>query len=73
MVEVADSGEGIPGEELEHVFDFAYSTKEGGHGLGLAMVHHTVVEEHGGRVTLDSTPGTGTIVRLYFPAEGADV
>jgi signal transduction histidine kinase len=72
MVEVADSGEGIPGEELEHVFDFAYSTKEGGHGLGLAMVHHTVVEEHGGRVTLDSTPGKGTIVRLYFPTEGAD-
>lgn len=67
MVEVADSGEGIPDEELEHVFDFAYSTKEGGHGLGLAMVHHTVVEEHGGRVTLDSKPGEGTVVRLYLP------
>lgn len=67
MVEVSDSGQGIPAEELEHVFDFAYSTKEGGNGLGLAMVHHTVVEEHGGRVTLDSTPGEGTTVRLYFP------
>lgn len=67
LVEVADTGEGIPEEDQEHVFDFAYTTREGGNGLGLAMVHHCVVEEHGGRVSLDSAPGQGTRVRLALP------
>jgi signal transduction histidine kinase len=68
MLEVADTGRGIPPEEQERVFDFAYTTREGGSGLGLAMVHHCVVEEHGGRVTLESQPGAGTRVRLALPA-----
>jgi signal transduction histidine kinase len=67
VVEVADTGEGIPEEAQEHVFDFAYTTREGGSGLGLAMVHHCVVEEHGGRVSLESRPGQGTRVRLALP------
>jgi signal transduction histidine kinase len=54
------------------VFDFSYTTREGGHGLGLAMVHHVVVEEHGGRVTLDSAPGQGTRVALVFPRGTAE-
>ena len=65
---VSDTGCGIPEEHREHVFDFAYTTREGGNGLGLAMVHHCVVEEHGGRVWLDSTPGVGTSVRIALPA-----
>jgi len=67
VLEVADTGEGIPEEEQEHVFDFAYTTRESGHGLGLAMVHHCVVEEHGGRVALDSSPGKGTRVSIALP------
>jgi signal transduction histidine kinase len=67
LVEVADTGEGIPEEEQGHVFDFAYTTRDGGNGLGLAMVHHCIVEEHGGRVSLDSTPGEGTCVRMALP------
>ena len=70
VLEVADTGEGIPEEEQEHVFDFAYTTREGGNGLGLAMVHHCVVEEHGGRVALDSRLGEGTRVRVTLPQEG---
>ena len=46
---------------------FAYTTREGGNGLGLAMVHQCIVEEHGGRVALDSRPGEGTRVRLILP------
>jgi signal transduction histidine kinase len=72
LLEVADTGEGISEEEQEHVFDFAYTTRESGNGLGLAMVHHCVVEEHAGRVTLASRPGEGTRVSLIFPAEGAE-
>jgi signal transduction histidine kinase len=66
-LEVADTGAGIPEADLERVFDFAYTTRDGGHGLGLAMVHHCVVEQHGGRVALDSRPGAGTRVRLELP------
>lgn len=66
-LEVADTGRGVPEEDQERVFDFAYTTREGGNGLGLAMVHHCVVEEHGGRVSLDSRPGEGTRVRLALP------
>ncbi len=67
-LDVADTGEGIPEEDHERVFEFAYTTREGGNGLGLAMVHHCVVEEHGGRVALDSRPGDGTRVGIELPA-----
>jgi signal transduction histidine kinase len=67
QLEVADTGKGIPEEDRERVFEFAYTTRDGGNGLGLAMVHHCVVEEHGGRVSLDSRPGEGTRVRLALP------
>ncbi len=67
LIEVVDSGSGIPLEEQERVFDFAYTTRDSGHGLGLAMVHQVVVEDHGGRVTLESKPGEGTKVLLAFP------
>ncbi len=66
-LEVADTGRGIPAEEQEKVFEFAYTTREDGHGMGLAMVHQVVVEDHGGRVSLQSRPGEGTRVVLAFP------
>ena len=71
-LEVADTGRGIPEEDQDRVFDFAYTTREDGNGMGLAMVHHCIVEEHGGRVSLDSRPGEGTRVRLAIPV-GASV
>jgi signal transduction histidine kinase len=70
-LEVADSGRGIPQDDLEKVFDFGYSTREGGSGLGLVMVHQCVVEEHGGRVDLVSEIDTGTRVQLIFPVPAA--
>lgn len=66
-IEVTDDGSGIPSEQQEKVFEFAYTTRDSGSGLGLAMVHHCVVEEHGGRVILDSEEGRGTRVRLLLP------
>jgi signal transduction histidine kinase len=72
VVEVRDTGPGIPEEDLERVFEFAFSTREGGHGLGLAMVHQCIVEEHGGRIDLESRPGDGTRVNLVLPVGGAD-
>ena len=70
-LEVADSGEGIPEEDHDKVFEFSYTTRDGGHGLGLAMVYEVVVEEHGGRITLDSRPGEGTRLRFALPLDEA--
>jgi signal transduction histidine kinase len=68
IVDVADTGAGIPEEDQEKVFEFAFTTREGGYGLGLAMVHQCIVEDHGGRVGLHSRPGEGTRVRIVLPA-----
>jgi signal transduction histidine kinase len=72
LLEVSDTGEGIPADEQERVFDFAYTTREGGYGLGLAMVHQVVVEEHAGRVGLESRAAEGTRVTLAFPIKGVE-
>jgi two-component system NtrC family sensor kinase len=61
-----DSGPGIPKERLARVFDPFFSTKEHGAGLGLSVVHG-IVQQHGGRVVLDSEEGKGTRVALRLP------
>jgi signal transduction histidine kinase/DNA-binding response OmpR family regulator/HAMP domain-containing protein len=68
-VEVADTGRGMTAEEIEHAFDRFYRGRgegqPGGTGLGLAIVR-SLVELHGGDVSIDSAPGEGTrfIIRL---------
>lgn len=64
---VSDTGEGIAPEDLAHVFEPFYSTRPGGSGLGLALVHR-IVQDHGGEVEVRSAPGRGTTVRLTLPA-----
>jgi signal transduction histidine kinase len=66
-IAIADTGAGISDQELEKVFDFGYSTREDGNGLGLAMVHQCIVDNHGGRIDLASREGEGTTFRLFFP------
>jgi two-component system, OmpR family, phosphate regulon sensor histidine kinase PhoR len=69
---VADTGSGIIPEHLPRVFerfyrsDAARSREQGGTGLGLAIVKH-LVEAHGGRVSAESEPGTGTTITCWFP------
>jgi signal transduction histidine kinase/PAS domain-containing protein len=64
---VSDTGRGIPREELPHVFDrFWHSNQSGGAGLGLAIVKG-IVEAHGGRISVDSTPGAGTTFVFTIP------
>jgi len=63
---VEDSGPGIPEEDLERVFDLYYTTREGGSGVGLALVRQAV-EMHNGTVELKSEPGRGTRVLLRLP------
>ena len=73
VIEVADTGPGIPGEHLPRIFerfyrvDAARSRELGGTGLGLAIVKH-LVEAHGGRVEAESRLGAGTTIRVTLPA-----
>ncbi len=68
-LEVQDTGPGIPLEELPHVFERFYkSADSGGMGLGLAIARH-LVEAHGGSISVESSPGHGTIMRIVLPME----
>jgi two-component system nitrogen regulation sensor histidine kinase GlnL len=69
LVTVEDTGVGIPEEELDKVFTPYFTTKEEGSGLGLA-VSMNIVEQHGGRIQIDSRPGRGTAVKVYLPLGG---
>ena len=68
VLEVADTGTGIPEDALPHIFEPFYTTRSPGQGtgLGLAIVHQ-VVENHGGSIHVDSTPGRGCLFTLRFP------
>ena len=65
---VSNSGRGIPEGEIEKVFDYSYTTKEKGLGLGLPIAHK-IIEEHGGRITIESQRGKGTTVSIFLPAK----
>ncbi len=65
-VRVVDTGEGIADDELGQVFEPFFSTKAGGSGLGLALVHR-VVQDHGGDIDVRSAPGLGTTFTLSLP------
>jgi two-component system, NtrC family, sensor kinase len=64
----SDSGCGIPPETIEKIFEPFYTTKERGTGLGLAITRQ-IIEHHNGHISIESTPGTGTTVRVTLPIE----
>ena len=70
-ISVEDTGEGISGEKLARIFDPFFTTKNTGLGLGLALTKR-VVEEHKGKVEINSTEGRGTTVSLLLPMERED-
>ena len=75
VVEVADSGTGIPVEIQDKIFDPFFTTKPPGEGtgLGLNLSHGIVVEKHGGQITFDSQPGeTRFQVKLPINVDGAE-
>jgi signal transduction histidine kinase len=67
---ISDTGPGIPRERLPSVFEPFYSGKPNGSGLGLTIAER-IVAAHGGRIEIDSEPGRGTRVTLFFPVEAA--
>jgi len=70
VIEVRDDGPGIPDEELAYVFEsFRSGASRGGTGIGLAIVK-TIVEAHGGAVSVENLPGGGASFRLRLPVQG---
>ena len=65
-IAIIDRGSGIDPKHLESIFNPFFTTKPEGVGLGLAIVSK-IVDEHGGRVTVESTPGEGSVFRVYLP------
>src|SRR6266567_1820131 len=65
-VSVADTGGGIPQEQISRIFDPFFTTKKKGTGLGLMIVQR-IVRAHGGRIELESQVGRGTVFRIWLP------
>ncbi|MGD0437079.1 MAG: ATP-binding protein [Bryobacteraceae bacterium] len=63
---IIDRGSGIEPEHLENIFNPFFTTKATGVGLGLAIVSK-IVDEHGGKVSVDSRPGVGSTFRVFLP------
>lgn len=70
LVTVRDSGQGIPPDRLEHIFEPFQSTKEDGMGLGLAICRH-IARAHGGSLVADNAPDGGARFVLSLPIERA--
>lgn len=67
LIEIADTGHGIPEEHLEKVFTPFFSTKTHGTGMGLAICSK-LIEDHGGRIEVSSREGVGTTFAIVLPS-----
>jgi signal transduction histidine kinase len=65
-ISVIDRGAGIDPKDLENIFNPFFTTKSDGVGLGLAICSK-IVGEHGGEIAVESTPGEGSVFRVYLP------
>jgi signal transduction histidine kinase len=66
---ISDSGSGIPPEQMEKIFNYYYTTKEKGVGLGLPIAHR-IIEAHEGQLRIESRVGSGTKVTVILPTAG---
>jgi PAS domain S-box-containing protein len=71
LVSISDNGCGIPEDDISKVFDPFFSTKNAdvGTGIGLSLAYW-IIQDHGGRINVESTPGKGTIFTSIIPVEG---
>jgi signal transduction histidine kinase len=69
IIDIIDTGRGIPKEAVDKIFQAYYTSKKGGTGLGLAMTQR-IVKEHGGSLNVKSEPGKGSDFTLRLPMKG---
>jgi two-component system, NtrC family, sensor kinase len=68
LLEVQDNGTGIKPEVMPRLFDPFFTTKDVGEGTGLGLsISHHIIEAHGGRIEVETTPGQGTCFRIHLP------
>jgi signal transduction histidine kinase len=67
VIRVTDTGEGIPAEHLERIFDLYFTTKRGGSGIGLSLVYQTI-SVHNGEIDVESSMDRGTTFAVTLPA-----
>jgi signal transduction histidine kinase len=68
QLSIQDSGIGIPPEHMGKLFDPFFTTKEGGIGLGLSIAHR-IIDQHHGKIEVESTPGKGTAFTIWLPTD----
>jgi heavy metal sensor kinase len=77
-IRIQDTGMGIPSNELPHIFERFYrvdrsrARHQGGSGLGLSITEH-IIQLHGGRIEVESAPGTGTSFSIWLPCLSGDL
>src|SRR5205814_5984358 len=71
LLEINDDGPGIPEDVQPKIFDPFFTTKEVGQGTGLGLtVAYAIVQEHGGRIRIESSAGAGATFRIQLPVIG---
>jgi len=69
IISIADTGCGMSQETMARIFDPFFTTKDIGKGTGLGLsISHGIIEDHGGRIEVESEPGKGTTFRIHLPA-----
>ncbi|WP_138464453.1 ATP-binding protein [Poseidonocella sp. HB161398] len=71
-VEIRDNGPGIPDDVLPRIFDPFFTTKPVGDGTGMGLsICYRIIENHGGTITVNTTPGSGTVFTVTLPRNAA--
>ncbi len=71
VIEVRDTGRGIPASDMDSIFNPFFTTKASGTGLGLAITHK-IIQEHDGRIEVNSEIDKGTVFKVYLPIKEAE-